>query len=289
MRAFKRSVSLAMLLAAAGAASAGQPTKVIYSTITSSPTSDIPGMPGFKFISFDRPNPSQNGRRWITVASASTGDTATDNVLLVGHDDAGVIAVQEGVTEIEAGRTSANLTLDRRCSIRDDGMWAYTLDLSGSTSDDKVVVRGMGTGFSILFREGNAAPGIAGASFGSSINEAQILDNGTVSVRTTLTGLTTATDGALLADAGSVKLAQEGDMPTAQLFAPNQTYTSFGGNSFTQSNDGSTWTAIATLSGPAGTNSIAIRNNAVLVQEGAVIAGLSSPVHTIDSISMAAT
>lgn len=275
-------ISLVCLLGSTASVFAGPPT-VVYSTIPSSPTSDVPGLSS-KFISFDRPNPSQNGRRWISVASIDSGDTATDNVLLIGDGAQAIVAAREGVTDIEDGRVPGGLTGDRRGSIRNDGVWSYSFDLSGFTTDDRYVVRGQGQAFSLVFREGEPIVGISGASWGQSINEAHILNDDSISVRATLAGVPTTMDTGLFrrdpSGLVSTLAREQTNTPSGQTGTP-QLINSFGFNSFSQSADGATWTARASLVGAAATNEVLLKNDQVIVQEGVTIAGLAAPVQTL--------
>ncbi|MDX2147771.1 MAG: GC-type dockerin domain-anchored protein [Planctomycetota bacterium] len=253
---------------------------VVYSTIASSPTSDVPGGGGLKFISFDRPNPSQDGTRWIGVASVDSGSTTTDTVLLVGASSTAVVAIREGVTPIEGTRVAGSLTADRRASITNAGTWAYSVDLDGATTDDRAILTGSGASFSIAFREGNLIDAIAGTSFGSTIAEAHIEDDGQVSVRAgSIAGAASTNNAALLGDNGQTLLARSGTTtPAGQLVLPEQTYSSFDFNTFSASADESAWAVRASLTGPGASNSVVVRNNTVVAQEGASLAGLSNPI-----------
>jgi hypothetical protein len=57
----------------------------VFSKLTSSPTSDVPGLPGAKFgTGVDRPYRSPGGSKWILSADTDLG-TSVDEVIIVGN------------------------------------------------------------------------------------------------------------------------------------------------------------------------------------------------------------
>ncbi len=275
-----------LAMSASVLAQLGAPPRVVYSTVAASPTSDVPGLPGLKFSSFDRPVRSPNGARWMLLARINSGSTSNDAVYMVGSGTSGVVVVREGVTEIEPGRVPENMS-DRRVAVADDATHAFQNDLTGDTSNDLVAVRATPTGFVVVARQEQSVAGVIPGASINTISDVNMSNAGAVAFRTSLSGLTTATDGALLLNNAGGLVAQEGNAataPTGQI--ASDTWASFDFGNFWVDASGANWLARGSLNGAAAQNQIVAVNNAVVVQESAVLPGLGSPVFGIISANM---
>lgn len=270
-----------------GSASLAQSPAAIYSTVTGQANSNVPGIAGLRFSSFDRPQGSQSGINWIMLARTDSGSTANDALYLTGAGALGAVRVREGVTEIEPGRTAENMS-DRRVSILDDGRYGLSLNLTGATTDDQVGVLGNGPGLSVEFREGQPIAGIGGTFWGSAFGDTTIDTTGKLAVRaTSLGGLPATANAAVLLKNGDISAAQRGfTIPSGGVSA--QTINTFAFGSVYTSADASSVLYKADLNGPTATNQILAVNNAIRIQEGVALSGLPSTVSNIISENMTA-
>jgi hypothetical protein len=219
---------------------------------------------------FDHPYLSPDGLRWIINAIK---EDATDDkdVLIVGGGTTGAgaatVAVEDVATSFDPLRTYA--LIDGVCGINNAGQYVFTADLDGATTDDEVMVLFDGTTQSAAAREGAASP-IAGQNFGSAIDSAHILNNGTPRYRTTLAPTTTK----MIIASGSTVLGEtDVTTPTGQLVAPDQTVDLFTVNRFTSSGDGAHYMAHGDLNGATTTDLFMLVDGAVVAQEGAPLPG----------------
>jgi hypothetical protein len=82
------------------------------------------------------------------------GSTASDGVLYLN----GALLAQEGSASPVAGRTWASLSTSQRVALNGGGDWATTGLLSGTTTDDSVIV----VNGAVFQQEGQPAPGVSG-------------------------------------------------------------------------------------------------------------------------------
>ncbi len=252
---------------------------VLYSTIETSSTSDVPGLPGAKFDSFDRPYRSQDSQHWIISASSDLA-TSEDEVIITGQGLTGTVALREGTQAPWAALGYLVGPIDRNLSINNSGHFAFSTNLGGDapSSGDEQVVRWTGT-YGAVFAEGQDVPGFVGEAFGSTIDSASITTDGRVGARapSTVGSLGTDFDDFLVFDAGT--LAQEGvTMPGGE---PVETWDIFDTNDFYVSADGTAWLAQGDMTGDTAKDDILAFNNQIVVQEGATLAGFGMPVETI--------
>ena len=158
--------ALAGTLCAAPALASGlSAPSVIFSEISFSPTSAVPGLGGALFDSFDRLYLSPDGSRYIITASSDL-DTSIDEVLLVGDTASGSASlfVQEGVTDLGDGELVG--FINRRAGINDAGQFVFATNTNGDSSSDEVIVTGdLNSGaLSVVAREGNPIPGPLGSA-----------------------------------------------------------------------------------------------------------------------------
>ena len=264
---------IAIIVVSALAASAGAfPTPVgIYSNLAGHPTNVVPGL-GISFnpgtgTQFDRPYRSADGTKWILVANANTGNTATQEVIITGSGTTGTLQAQEGVTVIEPGRLCDSAGFDQRLSINNAGNFSFACSLDGATTDDEVIVKSVGGSLSISAREGQAIGGlIAGATLGTTLDSQAIDSANKVSFRTTLTGVPAGqTTAVLLGDMGSVA-AQTGVTMAGNGF----TWSTLTAGDMYYSPNGTDWLTHGDTNDPVTTQDyLGARNNStVLFTEG---------------------
>jgi len=266
---------MALVLAAGTANAGGSLPEVIYSNIFGF-NDVVPGGGGIVFASFDRPTGSPDGSRWAMLAR-NTGATTTDAMILTGAGATGLLRLREGVTEIEPGRVAENMS-DRRVGVLNDGIFAYTVNLTGATTDDQVVVVGSdGPGFFIPYREGSPIAVLPG-SVGTGISDVNIAANGKTAARfSSLVGTASTQNAAILLDDLSTVGAQRNvTAPGGQV--GSEFYNSFAFGSFYINAAGTSFLFKADLNGAAATNTVVVVNNQVVVQEGTTLPGFASPV-----------
>ncbi|MDP1661925.1 MAG: GC-type dockerin domain-anchored protein [Phycisphaerales bacterium] len=254
--------------------------RVIYSNIASSPTSDVPTMPGVKFrtgttTQFDRPYLSPDGSRWV-FKSFNTLGTAADEMVVAGSGTAfanasAVIAAQEGsATPWDTSITFG--TINTYMGITNAGLIAFSADTSAATTMDQVVVSGAVGSLALVAREGDAAPGqAAGVGYGSATDAVHILNDGTVCFRAaTLAGATTQQ---VLYRGASIVAQTDLTAPTGQLVAPDQTIDNLSAGRYETDPSGAHSIYGADLNGPTATDLVVVVDGAVVAQEGQILAG----------------
>ena len=274
-------VAMAVVLPAL--AWAALPT-VLYSTIQSSPTSDVPGLAGAKFSSFDRPFRSMNGMHWIISADTDLA-TTEDEIIITGQGMTGNVVVREGLQAPWAPTGELVGLIDTPLGINDSGHFVFATNLGGTagTTNDEQIVSWNGA-FNGVFIEGNDVPGFPGEVFGTSIDTASITNDGRIAARapSTVGTLGSDFDDFLVFNTGT--LAQEGTtVPGPQTV---ETWDNFDINDFYVSADGNNWLAQGDMTGSTSSDNILAYNNQIVIQEGMNLAGFSSPVETIVESSM---
>jgi len=249
-----------------------QPTSIFVSGNAGGPLSSISGL---TFNTFDRPNKSADGSRWIMLSRNTTG-TATDAMYITGLGAVGALQIQEGVTQLDGTRVAENMS-DRTVGINNAGQYAVGIDLNGATTDDRVVIRGQQTpGFAITAREGQLNPATAQAYTTSTNGAVRIEADGDTAFSFTV-GTNTATDQSFFTNNGSTLRAREGT---------NFTGTSTG--NFAINADGSHWSYQANIIGaPTSSDNAFFVDNTVVLREGFAAPGLPSGTYsTIQTISL---
>ena len=262
------------------AAAWAAPPQVIYSTIASSPTSNVPGIAGARFQSFSRPYRSDNTRFWIMRADTDLAATQ-DGVILKGSGLSGAAILQEGDATHWAPLTQTIESFREQMGINDDGHYAFSVNLGGSapTTADEMIVQYTGT-FSIVAQEGGPVPGIAGEAYGTTLDSVSITNADVVAFRAPLTigGQPDATDEFLIL--GGAVLAQEGVHIPAGLFGGPQAWDNFDAEDFTVSANGA-WIAQGDVLGDTTRDKVVARNGTVVMQEGRTHADLPAPFDAI--------
>jgi len=274
--------SLAVMVLA-GSASALLPT-VKYSTIHSSATSLVPGGGGLRFgatsgslTAFDRPFRSLSGNYWIFSALTNSGATATDEFIVAGLMGSESAQVQEGVTNLDAGRVAESASMDTKLSINDSGLFAFTANLSGATTDDEVICKAtVGGSPSVVAREGGTTV-IGGATFGTSLDSPTATNAGRISLRSSLTGPPTAQNAAGFNDEGGTLVFQKGvTVPAGQAGGGTAFWENVFAGDFHVAANGVDWLALGDLTGATTSDGVVAVNNTVVVQEGNPLPGINN-------------
>lgn len=264
---------------------------VIFSDITTSSTSAVPGLAGASFTAFDRPFASPDGTRWILSADTDLA-FAVNEVILVGGGLSGTLAVQEG-TPVVAGGTENVGPIDQSLSINNASSYTYATNTDAATTADEVIVKfNAGTGLSsVVAREGDPLPApFATEAYGVGLNGSRINTAGDVSfIDTGTVGPLPATSDSFVFLNGSpavqegvtVPLGQAGGATAAwQVFDFQDVQINAAGSSYILQGD--------TDDADLGMDDIVAVDNVVVVQESNPVPGFSnpSPVSVINEIHM---
>lgn len=279
---FTRVAAIAVAAAAASqaiVASGANPT-VVYSDIVTSPTSNVPGLAGAQFNSFDRPYVSPNGVWWAFTALTNLA-TTQDEVIVVGSGMAGTVVLQEGVTPIAPPATETAGLIDRNLFLTNSADFSYATNSDAATTADEVVGRRFGGVFDVPVREGAAAPGLPGVTLGISNSVAGLASDGRVGfLGTSLIGATTATNAAVFF--GNSVVAQKGvTIPAGQAGGATNTWELFDFEDQYFANNGATYLLRGDTNAASG-DDVLVYNGTVVLQEGQVIpgSGFVSPIET---------
>lgn len=275
MRKFKFTVAAAGALAASAVAAL---PVAIFSEIATSPTSEVPGMPGARFQAFDRPFGSPNGQHWVITADTDLA-TAMDEVVIVKRgSNAPIVIAQEG-NDVSGGLEGELWGLfDQFADINDSGDVVVGNNTSAATGTDEIIAVQLADGtWSVVIREGNAVPAISGATYGITSDAATINPDGTVNFRTTLLGVPTTADTAALSNNGANVVAREGD-PAPPL---TDLWQVLDANDFRVGADATNYLVQGDTNAAAGDDILWV-NGQVAIREASIIPGSSftSPVAT---------
>lgn len=247
---------------------------VLFSNIQTSPTSNVPGLPAqFAIgttIQFDRPFVSPNGLWWAFRALTTLPSTENEIILtgqFMTRAGAQVIAREGTPTGFDG---SINFgTLRTSLGIDDLANVAFSADTTWPTTDDDVVVRWSGVQ-TLIAREGEPIPGMAGLGYGNLHNAVHLVANGQTRFRSA--GLVGAVSQQVLLSNTSISsgsiVAQAGDVPGNQLVAPSQTMENFTSDRFRSDASGANTIYHGDLTGPTATDLVMVSNGNVIAQEG---------------------
>ncbi len=271
------------LVAAAAALAYANPT-VIYSEVPTSPTSDVPGLGGAKFDSFDRPFVSQDGSWWIISASSDLA-TSMDEVVIVGQGSTGATVVQEGVTEISTGEFAG--FIDQTLGINNSGNYVYATN-TDAAAQDEVIVRVIGGAQSVAAREGEATP-IAGEVYGSSLHSPQIANDNSVGfvAPSTVGGLPSVDDNLVILK-NNVLAQSNVTVPGGQAGGAVDTWQNFDFGDLHVAADGSYLLQGDTNNSDFNADDVVVVNGMVMIQEGSTLNGSASPVDIVSESTMEA-
>lgn len=280
----RRTVLIASIASVAPAAALASPIPTaVFTNIQSSPTSDVPGLPGIKFnpgatTQFDRPAVSPNGQLWVTRAVTNL-PAAENDIILAGrvgsNSPAAAVILREGTpTFFDAGVLWG--LIGSEMSVNDDGSVAFSADTTAATGEDQVIARfDPPSSFTLIAREGMQAVGQPlGIGYGSLTNAPRILNDGAVIFRSS--GFTGDTSQAAIfrntaPDNGVVLAQTDITVPANQAFAPDQTIDFITSNRLVASADGSQFAYSGDLNGPTNSDLFMALNNTLVGQEDALI------------------
>lgn len=280
-------VALVWVLALPAVALGNLP-EVIYSTVSSSETSNVPGLSGAKFTEFERPNRSawsgSGYHYWLMAADTDLASTE-DELWLIGNTQGvfGSIEIQEG-TETpfgDPGTTWGGTNLDWHAGINASGHYAFVNNLGGSapSGSDETVLKWDGS-YSIIAQEGTMdVPGFPGEPYGSTMNSVSITGGGDVGFRaTSTTGGLPSTEDDFLVLGGNV-VAQSG--VTVPAGGTGDPWQAFDSNDFYASELGGHWLAQGDTSSHFNSDDILVYNGTIEIREETTLEGMTSPVNSI--------
>lgn len=286
----RRFLGVAFVAACAAQAFALLPT-VIYSTIQTSPTSDVPGIAGLKFdndtTGFSRPYRSADGQNWIMEVQFNTASTADDEAIMLGSGNAGNIVVREGDQAPWAASGELVGPIREKMQVNNSGHYAFGQNLAGTapTDRDEQIVMWNGA-FGVVAAEGGAVPGVAGENFGLTLSGASITNGGAAGFHasSTVGALPTTQDDFLFLNGAAVAQAGIAGSPMNQIGA--ETWNLFNTDDFQVSADGSKWMIIGTITGATTSNSVVAVNDSLVIQESIAYPGMTSTVSTVSEALM---
>lgn len=282
---FSRCLVTLALVALTAPALAQLPT-VLYSDLVASPTSDVPGVAGAKFSSFDRPYVSQDGRFWAFTADTDLA-TSEDEVIVFGSGLTGTTIVREGTAAGWAAGENVGL-LDAQLGVNNSGHITFATNTDGPTETDEYIVFWDGVNFTTAFQEGQKLPAPFGDEvYGATLDSGRLSNNGLITVRAPSTVGSLGTDFDDFLIYGANVLAQEGvTIPTGQLGGANEAWDLFDTYDFYVSADGNNWLAQGDLTGATTSDDVLVYNNNVVIQEDGLLPGFASPVALISECIM---
>ena len=264
----------------------------IFCNITGLPTNGVPTIGGDFALgttsssAFDRPFLSPDGTRWIIGAIQEAGTDDKDIVIIGGgQTSAGssTVAVEDSPTSFDPSRTYDSIRTGM--GITNSGRYVFGANISGTTTDDELLVLFNGATQTVPIREGQVSP-IAGQNFGATIDSAHILNDETPRYHAVMTPTTTKQ---MLGSGASIISESAVTIPGSQLVAPAQSIGSFTVEQFGSSADGSHHIYSASLAGPTTSNNIFVVDGNVVVQEGANLPGGVLAGTNVGTISVTST
>jgi hypothetical protein len=283
---------------AAGGRALAEPATLVYGNvgqIGDSPKSVVPGgLPGFPDARFKNFNNrifrSPTTNQWELVVTTNATPATADQVMLVGSGLTGTVWAQEGVTEYAPGlpisfASGTRLEFPR---INDSGQWAMAFRTAGgvSTGEADQVVRWNGATFDVIAKPNDPVPAQSGVTWFGGFTAASIANNGAVSFLGVVNPGIAATDSAFMNNGNLLVAEVNVSIPTGQSPASgNAQWADIDSGEFYTSADGLHWIALGEVGVNTAADKVVVVDNAVVIQEGSVIAGSSftSPVSSIST------
>lgn len=260
-------VATAMLMSAAGAASAGP--VVIYSNIVGDPTSSIPGGGTWDTdFSFFTLNISTSGEYWLLNFQ---DDNTDPEVLVAGSGVTGQTVLREGVDGL-GGRLVQGIDSSGR--INNAGQWVIGADFDGSSADDDVILGGNLSGLTTLYaQEGGAIDPAYG--FGSG-NTWDTLDTTAIDQSGRAYWISDGVDGPsftssndeFIATSDNQVIAQKGVTTPGNQPGTPRAIDDFDLDDFHISDDGSQWLARGDIGAPTADDDALFVNGSIVLREG---------------------
>jgi hypothetical protein len=250
---------------------------VIYSSVATSASSDVPGIPGVKFTgttaAFQRPYGTKGGR-WYLKADTNAATTA-DDVLMID----GALGLREGDQAPWAPLGETMGPFEARNGLTDGGGLAVKNNTSSSVNDD-YVAKFVGGVWSIVAQEAQQIGAFpAGVTYDDTLTSVVLLDNGDVCLEADGidgTGITTSIDEVYVQEgATNGVFAQElVTIPTGQFTGLTETVDNISFDDVWFTPDGANWVMKADLTGATTSDDVIIYNGAVVLQEGFDVPGI---------------
>ena len=258
--------------------------QVIFTDVASSPLSAVPGLPGVRFETFDRPNLSPDGSHYVLAGQSDLPNDQSDFLITDG-----MLLLKEGDT-LSVLPPGVGITLfDQSANINNAGEIAMSLDTDAPTTEDDYVVLYDGAGnYTVIAAEGSPIPGAPAGWVYDTLNTSVITDTGVVafesdSIDGTAGGATD--DNAIFF--GSTPFIQKGvDSPTGQLGATTETWDNFDFEDLFVDATGANYILQGDLNGDLATDDVAVVNGVVVAQEGFPLPG-GDPAEIVDGSGIA--
>jgi len=260
--------------------------QTLYTNIATSPTSDVPGLPGTKFTSgsgttnFDMPMVSPNGLHW--GIRADTPLTGTEDSVFIYNN---TLLMREG-TPAPAPMAANWGPTDIRVGINDAGEVCLYTNTTEAADDDYIVKYDpIGGTWSLIVKESSPVPALPGVTYDFDLDSISLLTDGRVAFRAIGldgTGMTTTNDGVFVLD--TTILQQEGvSIPTGQAGGGTLSWETMDFEDCLVSPDGLNWLADGHMTGATTSDDITVYNGAVVIQEGSTLPGTAfvSPVASL--------
>ena len=293
---------MVMLAACAGAAVvANGQIQVVMASRDHAPTgplSLVPGTADVRISNLQGIYRSAFTDKWNTVATiADPADASAlrDQMVIYGQGLSFQNAAREGVTEIAPGEfidLSSGLPQAR---FNDDGKWALAFTLQPSSAGQGRVVRWNGSSFDVIARTGDAPTGFPAyvGSWGATFTDAAIDNAGGVGfVATNFFASDFNGNEAIIGSAGNASLMRIlATVPTGQAGGASNFALDVDTGTYQADQNGTNWLWLGEVNTIATEDKVLVRNGAVVIQEGSVIAGsnFTSPVSSISAAVMEPT
>lgn len=265
------------------------PIELVFTTVQSSPASDVPNGGGLKF-KFDSNSSTQKFRRPLVAphtdvvglwSNLETGGTLDDDVFMLKDPNGDwSIAAREGVTGVSSCELLNSMILNSVISVNDFGQFAIANDTSAVSSSDETVIVYDGSQFVVVARENTPIPALGpGVLYGTTLDSPAIDNLGRAAFRVASIGtasLPAAQNSLLLADDGSRILAWKGvTVPTGQAGGGVQPWEAFDADTLYLDCIGANWLVLGDLTGATTSDDILAVNNQVVLQQGQGVIGLT--------------
>ena len=263
--------------------STGSQVIVIHTDIVTSPLSDVPGIAGAKFSSFDRPALSPNGMQWAITADTDL-PTNEDDVLLVN----GSVVLREDDSPSFVDPGEVINFFDQGIGINDAGQFVFSNDTDGATTSDEYIVRGEPGGtYTVIAREGDQITGAPAGWLNGQLNTTALTASGDVGYESdNVTGTPNGTADDTVVMLGSTLLGQKGvTVPAGQLSGLAQTWEFFDFEDLFVSSDGAHYILQGDLDGDTvEEDDIVVVDGTVVIQENYPLPG--GPADVVDSLGI---
>ncbi|HLP85332.1 MAG TPA: hypothetical protein VK157_13365 [Phycisphaerales bacterium] len=263
------------------------------------PLSLVPGTTDVRISNLQGIYRSAFTDKWNTVASiADPADASTlrDQMVILGQGLSFQSVAREGVTEIAPGEFIDLTSGLPQARFNDDGKWALAFTLQPSSAGQGRVVRWNGTSFDILARTGEApSAGFPSyiSTWGPTFSDAMIDNAGGVGfVATNFNPSDFGGGEAVFSSSGNAVLTRIFEtIPTGQAGGATNFALDVDAGTYQADQNGTNWLWVGEVNTFSTEDKVLIRNGAVAIQEGSVIAGsgFTSPVSSISAAVMEPT